>query len=190
MHRTFPRHERHSERHSQRHSERHSQRHTIYNNIKNKKSLHVHGGVASAHADLRARAHGRRCSRPTASRCAANCQQLEFALSGAGADDDCRHPEAVANCVYRCKKVAKSLEDSKKSPIFAGMKERKYIITGINKLSGHRDQISRAMSEQEARERLEREIANRKLQRYQPYSRLKIEPYEAVQLTIQFKEYE
>lgn len=147
-------------------------------------------GNASAGADLRACAHGRHGSRPTASRRAANSQQLKFGLSGAAADDDCRHPEAVADCVYRCKKVAKSLVVSKKCPIFAGMKERKFIITGINRLSGHRDQISRAMSENEARERLEREIANRKLQRYQPYTRLKIEPYEAVQLTIQFNEYD
>lgn len=147
-------------------------------------------GVASAGAYLRACAHGRHGSRPTASRRAANSQQLKFGLSGAAADDDSRHPDAVANCVYMCKKVAKSFVDSEKSPIFAPMKERKFIITGINRLSGHRDQISRAMSEQEARERLEREIANRKLQRYQPYTRLKIEPYEAVQLTIQFKDYE
>lgn len=46
------------------------------------------------------------------------------------------------------------------------------------------------MDEQEASERLQREVANRKFQRYQPHTRLKIERLEAVQLTLQFKDHE
>lgn len=46
------------------------------------------------------------------------------------------------------------------------------------------------MDAQEAAERLQREVANRKYQRYQPHTRLKIERLEAVQLTLQFKDHE
>lgn len=67
---------------------------------------------------------------------------------------------------------------------------RKYIITGINQLTGLRDQLSGPMDEDQARARLEREIANRKRQRYQPYKRLRLEHYDAVQLTLQFAPYD
>lgn len=70
------------------------------------------------------------------------------------------------------------------------MDTRKFIITGFNKLTRTREQLSRPMSEMEASERLQREIANRKYQRYQPYSRLKMEHLDAVQLTLNFNEYE
>lgn len=63
---------------------------------------------------------------------------------------------------------------------------RKFIITGINKLTGLRDQLTGPMDEETARQRLEREINNRRYQRYKPYSRLRIEHYDAVQLTLQF----
>lgn len=64
----------------------------------------------------------------------------------------------------------------------------KYIITGKNKLTGLRDQLSGAMEKETAEVRLEREKENRKYQRYQPYTHLKIERYESVQLTIKFEE--
>ena len=70
------------------------------------------------------------------------------------------------------------------------MEHGKFIITGINKLTKQRDQLSRAMSENEANERLQREVAARKSQRYQPYTRLRVERLEAVQLKIQFNDYE
>lgn len=70
------------------------------------------------------------------------------------------------------------------------MDTRKFIITGFNKLTRTREQLSRPMSEMEASERLQREVANRKYQRYQPYSRLKMQHLDAVQLTLNFKEYE
>lgn len=68
------------------------------------------------------------------------------------------------------------------------MNPLQYIITGVNRLTGQRDQISRPMTEEEAQLRLERERASRKYQRYQPHTKLKIERLEARQLTIQFKE--
>lgn len=63
-----------------------------------------------------------------------------------------------------------------------------FIITGLNRLSSRREQISRPMTEEEALERLQREVANRKFQRYQAHTRLKIERLEAVQLTFNFNE--
>lgn len=68
------------------------------------------------------------------------------------------------------------------------MKIPQFVITGKNRLTGLRDQLSRPMCEHEAQERLDRELANRKYQRFQPYTNLKKERYEAVQLTIKFEE--
>ena len=70
------------------------------------------------------------------------------------------------------------------------MEERKWIITGVNRLTRKREQLSRPMSETEAVERLQREVANRRYQRYQPHVKLKVERLEAVQLTINFMPYE
>lgn len=68
------------------------------------------------------------------------------------------------------------------------MKPKLYIITGVNRLTNMREQLSRPMEEQEAKERLERERANRRYQRYQPHTRLKMEVLDAVQLKFQFKD--
>lgn len=73
---------------------------------------------------------------------------------------------------------------------FAGMENDKWVITGINRLSGMREEISGAMPRALAEERLEREKCNRKFQRYQPHVRLRIERQLPVQLTIQFHDYE
>lgn len=70
------------------------------------------------------------------------------------------------------------------------MEGQKWIITGVNRLTRKREQLSRPMGEQEAAERLQREVANRRYQRYQPYVRLKVERLEAVQLTFNFMPYE
>lgn len=75
-------------------------------------------------------------------------------------------------------------------PTFASMKPKQYIITGINQLTQKREQLSRPMGEEEARQRLEREIANRKLQRYAAHKRLRIEVYDSVQLTFNFLPYD
>lgn len=68
------------------------------------------------------------------------------------------------------------------------MKEPLFIITGLSNLTGYRDQISRPMPEQMARERLQRELDNRKYQKHPAYKRLKLERYEAVQLTIKWED--
>lgn len=70
------------------------------------------------------------------------------------------------------------------------MKEPRYIITGRNELTKQWEQLSRPMSKEEAQQRLEREIQNRRNQRYAAHTRLRIERLDAVQLTIQFEPYE
>ena len=70
------------------------------------------------------------------------------------------------------------------------MTERKYIITGINQLTGNREQLSRTMGKQEALERLEREKVSRRRQKYQAHRRLRVEVLQAVQLTLKFEDYE
>lgn len=97
----------------------------------------------------------------------------------------------MANCGQMCKKVAKSLVVSWKIPTFAAMMERDiYVITGINTLTGQREELSGPMDEDSARVRLEREIANRRYQRYQAHKRLRVERRLPVQLTIKFQEHE
>lgn len=66
----------------------------------------------------------------------------------------------------------------------------KYVITGINVLTGHREEISGPMDEQAARARLEREIESRRHQRYQPLKRLRVEKRLPVQLTLKFQDHE
>lgn len=88
----------------------------------------------------------------------------------------------------KCRKVHKCLAVSRKMPNFAGMKEPRFVVTGINALTGEREEISHPMSEQEARARLERELANRKYQRYAAHKRLRVERRLPIQLTINFSE--
>lgn len=70
------------------------------------------------------------------------------------------------------------------------MEQGVFIITGINKLTRKREQMSGPMVEEAARIRLQREVANRKYQRYQTHERLKVERLEAVQLTLKFEDHE
>lgn len=65
---------------------------------------------------------------------------------------------------------------------------KQYVVTAVNRLSGAREEISGPMSEEQARQRLEREIVNRSRQRYQPYTRLRVERRLPVQLILQFSE--
>lgn len=65
---------------------------------------------------------------------------------------------------------------------------RKYVITGVNRLSGRREELSRAMTKEEAEERLDREKASRRYQRYQPHIRLRVERRLPVQLNLIFAE--
>ncbi len=68
------------------------------------------------------------------------------------------------------------------------MNQEQFIITGLNRLSGRRDQISRPMTREDAEQRLLRELENRRRQKYAAYTRLKVERLEAVQLTIPFQD--
>ena len=70
------------------------------------------------------------------------------------------------------------------------MKQEQYVITGISALTGNREEISRPMSEEEARARLEREIESRRKHKHPAYKRLRVERRLPVQLTINFSEYE
>lgn len=70
------------------------------------------------------------------------------------------------------------------------MKQKEYIITGVNRLTGRREELSRPMGEQEARERLDREKAARYRQRYQTHKNLRVERRHAIQLTLNFAEYD
>lgn len=70
------------------------------------------------------------------------------------------------------------------------MMEEKFVITGINQLTGEREEISRPMSLDEAEQRLAREKASRSWQRYQTHRRLRVEKQLPVQLTINFNAYE
>ena len=93
----------------------------------------------------------------------------------------------------KCRLVQKSAEKFWRFGKFSylcRMEAKKWIITGVNRLTHQREQLSRPMDEQEASERLQREIANRKFQRYQPHTRLRMERLEAVQLTLQFQDHE
>ena len=91
----------------------------------------------------------------------------------------------VATCAKKWRKV---LALSERIRTFAEkfIMARQFIITGINVLTRQREQLSRPMTEEEAQLRLEREMANRRYQRYQPHKRLKVERLQAVQLTINF----
>lgn len=70
------------------------------------------------------------------------------------------------------------------------MNEDLYVITGINTLTGEREEISRPMIQEEAEARLEREKESRKRQKYAAHTRLRVERRLPVQLTIKFIDYE
>lgn len=150
------------------------------------------GRGCNAHAYTRThtRKRCRRRARPAASPRRGNRQQLRNLGNSLRSLDGGYHPGAVVKSSWMCKKVAKSFGGSKFFRTFAPMNEPKFIITGINQLTHRREQLSRPMGEQEASERLQREIANRKYQRHAAHTRLKIERLEVVQLTINFNEHE
>ena len=66
--------------------------------------------------------------------------------------------------------------------------EQMYVITGVNRLTGQREELSRGMPKEQAQERLEREQLSRRRQKYLPHVRLRVERRLPVQLTIQFKD--
>lgn len=66
--------------------------------------------------------------------------------------------------------------------------EHMYVITGVNRLTGHREELSHGMPKEQAQERLEREQMSRRRQKYLPHVRLRVERRLLEQLTIQFKD--
>lgn len=70
------------------------------------------------------------------------------------------------------------------------MKDEIFVITGVNALTGQREEISRPMTKEDAEARLERELESRKRQRYAAHKRLRVELRLPIQLTINFNEYE
>lgn len=70
------------------------------------------------------------------------------------------------------------------------MNEERYVITGINTLTGEREEISRPMTQADAEARLERENESRKRQKYAAHTRLRVERRLPVQLTIKFYDYD
>lgn len=67
------------------------------------------------------------------------------------------------------------------------MEQEQWVVTAINRLTRTREEISGPMTREQAEERLQREITNRKYQRYQTHQRLRVEKRIPVQLTLQFK---
>lgn len=66
----------------------------------------------------------------------------------------------------------------------------KFVITAISKLMRGRVEISGPMEENQAKERLEREKENRRHQRYQVYTHLRVERRLPVQLNLIFEDNE
>ena len=92
------------------------------------------------------------------------------------------------------KKFPKNLEGTGKNTTFApetethsDMKEPKYCITGVNCLTGGREEISRPMSEEEARARLDWELQSRKRQKYPAHIKLRVEKRLPIQLMFNFQ---
>lgn len=70
------------------------------------------------------------------------------------------------------------------------MTDERYVITGVNVLTGDREEISRAMSKEECEARLERERESRKRIKYQAHVRLRVERRLPIQLTLNFNSYD
>lgn len=194
MRRAFSGHPRHSKRHIQRHASRHAPRHAYRNN--NNKKIYSGGARASmrpTHPRAHAHTHARRrlaalglrprYARPTAS-------NSKYSISEKISASATHHPGRCRKVHERAKKFGKVLADSKNITNFARMKEPRYIITGISRLTGDRERISREMSKSEAIDRLEREKLNRRKQHHPSFTRLRMEVVPPVQTTIKFEDYE
>lgn len=69
------------------------------------------------------------------------------------------------------------------------MKDERYVITGINCLTGRREELSRPMAKEAAEERLQREQESRRRQRFAAHKKLRVELRLPVQLTFNFEDY-
>lgn len=97
---------------------------------------------------------------------------------------DSRH--ACKKVAESIKKVAESFVGSKIIAIFALTMAHEFVITGVSRLTGYREEISRPMPEAEAKERLQRELQSRKYIKYPAHTRLRVERCLPIQLTIKF----
>lgn len=75
-----------------------------------------------------------------------------------------------------------------KNDYLCGMANDKWVITGLNRLIRCREEISGHMDREAAEARLQREVENRRYQRYQTHVRLRVEKRLPVQLSIKFEE--
>ena len=63
---------------------------------------------------------------------------------------------------------------------------RKYVITGINVLTGNREELGYPTDQEEAENRYARLLLNYSSMKHRPYRKIRIEAADAVQLTFQF----
>lgn len=141
---------------------------------------------ARAHASARESDSRQLTVRATLSLGAANTQQ-HTAWVDPGVT---RAVDYSAKMSIRVQKSVEMFGSFEFSLYLCAMDEAKYVITGVNALTRAREEISRPMSYSEAEARLERELASRRHQRYQPYKRLRIEKRIPVELFINFPDYE
>lgn len=85
------------------------------------------------------------------------------------------------------KKVAESFGVSKILFNFASDMKAIYVITGISRLTGTRQEISRAMTKEQAEERLARELHARKYIKHPAHTHLRVEQKNPIQLTLKFE---
>lgn len=69
-------------------------------------------------------------------------------------------------------------------------KEPKYIVTGVNRITGDRQAVCRPKSRIDALQLLSRYRQDRSHRGHKPYLRLRLERVQPIQLTIQFPDYE
>ena len=69
-------------------------------------------------------------------------------------------------------------------------KESKYIVTGVNRITGERQAICRPKSRTDAQLLIDRWHQDKGHRGHKPYLRLRLERVQPIQLTIQFPEYE
>lgn len=90
-----------------------------------------------------------------------------------------------------CKKLQKSLAMSAEMLTFAPMKTREprdaWFVSGRNRLTGMRDQLTGVMPHDVAAARMERYQSAARKQKYPIYTRLRLERAVAIQLTFTFQ---
>lgn len=118
----------------------------------------------------------------------ANRQQLETPLFSPSWCRWFHHPPVVACSHEMCKKVAESFGGSIFFRTFVAMKQQKYVITGLSRLTGVREVISRPMAQLEAEERLRIERKSRRTRKQSAYTRLRVERVQPIQLTFKFQD--